>query len=320
LAYIAGWFVRIAAGRTPASRFTPLHLPGDPLPEKPESAMAATTLKSKAAEAAAYLRSMAAARPSTGILTGTGLGEIATTMRAPAIFDYADIPHFPRPTVAGHSGRLAIGDIGGNPVMLFQGRLHLYEGYSPEQVTFPVRVMQELGVGSLIVTNAAGGLNPAFAPGDIMLITDHINLTGDNPLAGPNEDGWGPRFPDMTAAYDPGMIAAAQRAAAAAGIPVHRGVYAGLRGPSLETPAESRYLKIIGAAAVGFSTVHEVITAVHGGMTVLGASIITNVNDPDRPVPATLEDIIAVARRATPALERLLRRLMGELKDETPPR
>ena len=199
--------------------------------------------------------------------------------------------------------------------MAMQGRFHLYEGYSPAEVTFPIRVMQALGVRRLIVTNAAGGLNPAFRPGDMMLITDHINLTGENPLTGPNIDQWGLRFPDMSRAYDRKLIAMAEKAAQAAGIPIHKGVYVGLKGPSMETPAETRFLKSAGAEAVGFSTVQEVIAAVHGGMQVLGISIITNVNDPDRPVPAALEDIIAIARRATPFLEKLLVGIMGSLDD-----
>ena len=199
--------------------------------------------------------------------------------------------------------------------MAMQGRFHLYEGYSPAEVTFPIRVMQALGVRRLIVTNAAGGLNPAFRPGDMMLITDHINLTGENPLTGPNVDLWGPRFPDMSQAYDRKLIALAEKAAQAAGIPIRKGVYVGLKGPSMETPAEIRFLKSAGAEAVGFSTVQEVIAAVHGGMQVLGISIITNVNDPDRPVPAALEDIIAIARRATLSLEKLLEGIMRHLDD-----
>jgi purine-nucleoside phosphorylase len=199
--------------------------------------------------------------------------------------------------------------------MAMQGRFHLYEGYSPAEVTFPIRVMQALGVRRLIVTNAAGGLNPAFRPGDMMLITDHINLPGENPLTGPNVDLWGLRFPDMSQAYDRKLIALAEKAAKTAGIPIRKGVYVGLKGPSMETPAETRFLKSAGAEAVGFSTVHEVIAAVHGGMQVLGISIITNVNDPDRPVPAALEDIIAIARRATPSLEKLLEGIMRHLDD-----
>jgi purine-nucleoside phosphorylase len=188
-----------------------------------------------------------------------------------------------------------------------QGRFHLYEGYTPLEVTFPIRVMQQLGVKILIVSNAAGGLNPEFNPGDIMLITDHINLTGTNPLIGPNVDSWGIRFPDMTRAYDKTLIAAAERVAKAAGKSLQKGVYAGLTGPSLETPSEVKFLQTIGAEAVGFSTVQEVIAAVHSGMRVLGLSTITNVHNPDDPVPAAVEDIIEVARGATPLLETIMK-------------
>ena len=263
-------------------------------------------LKRKASETAAFLRARIGAPPETGLLTGTGLGEAAAALQVSAAFDYKDIPHFPIATAPSHAGRLVFGTLHGCPVMVMQGRFHLYEGYSPAEVTFPIRVMQEIGVRRLVATNAAGGLNLAFRPGDIMLIRDHINLTGANPLVGPNADGWGVRFPDMTCAYDRDLIARAEQTAAQAGIRLRQGVYVGLRGPCLETPAETRFLKAIGAEAVGFSTVQEVIAAVHAGMKVLGISVITNVNDPDHPAPATLEEIIAVARHAAPDLEQLL--------------
>lgn len=269
----------------------------------------------KAAETAAFLSARIAASPRTGWIAGTGLGEAAGSLRVSAAFDYRDIPHFPAATVQGHAGRLLFGDIEGRPVVVMQGRFHLYEGYSPAQVAFPVRVMQAVGVRRLVATNAAGGLNPAFRTGDLMVITDHINLTGENPLAGPNVSAWGPRFPDMTRAYDRRLIARAGDAARAADIPFRAGVYAGLKGPSLETPAETRFLRTIGVDAVGFSTVLEVIAAVHGGMEVLGLSIITNVNDPDCPVPATLEDIVAAARRAAPVLAKLLAGVLRQCDD-----
>jgi purine-nucleoside phosphorylase len=273
------------------------------------------SLKDTAVETAAYLRSRIGHPPSTGILTGTGLGDAAGGLHVSTAFEYRDIPHFPVSTVQSHAGKLLSGVMAGRSVLVMQGRCHLYEGYSPAEVTFPIRVMQELGVRRVIVTNAAGGLNPAFVPGDLMIITDHINLTGANPLIGSNEDSWGPRFPDMTCAYDRDLIELAENAAASSGIPLRKGVYAGLKGPSLETPAETRFLKTIGAEAVGFSTVQEVIAAVHGGMKVLGISIITNANDPDRPVPATVNEIIAVARRAAPDLEKLLTGVMRQLDD-----
>jgi purine-nucleoside phosphorylase len=210
---------------------------------------------------------------------------------------------------------LLIGEIQGCAVMVMQGRFHLYEGYSPLEVTFPIRVMQELGVKILILTNAAGGLNTAFNAGDIMLITDHINLTGSNPLIGPNEDRWGIRFPDMSAAYDKALTSIAANVAQSAGLPIRRGVYVGLKGPSLETPAEIRFLKTIGAEAVGFSTVQEVIAAVHAGMRVLGLSTITNVHDPENPIPATVEDIIEVAKTAAPVLEKIIRKVVEKINE-----
>jgi purine-nucleoside phosphorylase len=269
----------------------------------------------KAEQAAAFLRERVPSPVQVGLLTGTGLGEAASGMQVAAAFDYADIPHFPVPTVPSHAGRLLVGDIHGRAVMLFQGRLHLYEGWSPAEVAFPIRLLQALGVRRLVVTNAAGGLNPAFRPGEIMRIDDHINLTGANPLIGPNEERWGARFPDMSAAYDRRLMASAERAAAGAGIRLRRGTYAGLKGPSLETPAEIRFLRTIGADAVGFSTVMEVIAAVHGRMRVLGLAVITNVHDPDRPEPASVEAIIATARQAAPRIERLVNGVLGLIDD-----
>jgi purine-nucleoside phosphorylase len=268
-----------------------------------------------AVEAARFLNARISVAPRTGWIVGTGLGEATGALRVRMAFDYRSIPHFPLATVQSHAGRLLFGDIEDRPVAVMQGRLHLYEGYSPADVTFPVRVMQEMGVRRLVVTNAAGGLNPTFLKGDVMVITDHINLTGENPLTGPNPAAWGPRFPDMTQAYDRGLIALSETAARTAGIPIRRGVYIGLKGPSLETPAETRFLKASGADAVGFSTVLEVIAAVHAGMQVLGLSTITNLNDPDYPIPATLEDIVAVARQTAPYIEALLGAVMRQLDD-----
>jgi purine-nucleoside phosphorylase len=202
----------------------------------------------------------------------------------------------------------------GRAAVVFQGRFHLYEGYPPRDVVYPIRVMQALGVRILIVTNAAGGLNPGFQPGDIMRISDHINLTGENPLVGPNEPEWGVRFPDMSCVYDPGLADQVQNAARTLGWSLQNGVYAGLKGPSLETPAEIRFLTTIGADAVGLSTVQEVIAAVHADMRILGLSVITNVNHPDRPVPATLEEIIAVADQAAPRLARLIHHFLERLE------
>lgn len=267
------------------------------------------------AETAAFLRTRTPAPPRIALVAGTGLGDATGVLRVAAAFDYRSIPHFPTATVQSHAGRLLFGDVHGRPVAVMQGRFHLYEGYSPAEVAFPIRVMRELGARTLVVTNAAGGLNPEFRPGDLMAITDHINLTGENPLAGPNVAAWGPRFPDMTRVYDRGLIDTAHSAALSARIAIRTGVYAGLRGPCLETPAEARFLRMAGADAVGFSTVAEVIAAIHGGMRVLGLSVITNANDPDHPVPATVEDIIAVAQGAAPALETLLAGIMEQMDD-----
>jgi len=273
--------------------------------------------KQKVDETADFLKSRIVSPPTVGLLTGTGLGESVESMSITAELDYCDIPHFPISTVQSHLGRMLFGDMNGCSVVVLQGRFHLYEGYSPCEVSYPIRVMQALGVKTLILSNAAGGLNPGFEPGDIMVIADHINLTGANPLIGPNEEGWGIRFPDMSRAYDPKLISMAQDVAASAGINLRKGVYAGLKGPSLETPAEVRFLKTIGAEAVGFSTVQETIAAVHAGMRVLGFSIITNVHDPDNPAPATLEEIIAVAKTATSVLDKIknsvAERLNGQL-------
>jgi purine-nucleoside phosphorylase len=273
--------------------------------------------KQKVDETADFLKSRIVSPPTVGLLTGTGLGESVESMSITTELDYRDVPHFPISTVQSHLGRMLFGDMNGCSAVVLQGRFHLYEGYSPCEVTYPIRVMQALGVKTLILSNAAGGLNPGFEPGDIMMIADHINLTGANPLIGPNEESWGIRFPDMSRAYDPKLITMAQSVATTAGINLQKGVYAGLKGPSLETPAEIRFLKTIGAEAVGFSTVQETIAAVHAGMRVLGFSIITNVHDPDNPAPATLEEIIAVAKTATSVLDEIINsvaeRLNGQL-------
>lgn len=259
-----------------------------------------------AAQAAQFLTDLMHEPPRKAVLAGTGLGEMANAFETEASIPYTDIPHFPAATVQSHAGRLVAGRLDGQPLIVLQGRFHLYEGYSPLAVTFPIRVLQALGVHTLVLTNASGGLNPGFAAGDIMVIADHLNLTGANPLIGPNDDRWGVRFPDLTAAYTPALQQAALRAAASHGISVQQGVYAGLKGPSLETPAEMRYLRTAGADAVGFSTVMEAIAAVHGGMQVLGLSTITNMCQPDNPLPADVEGIIAVAEAAAPRLGALV--------------
>ena len=267
--------------------------------------------QSQVEEAAAYLGRQAG-KADIGIMTGTGLGESIGCISVKATAAYETIPHFPVSTVQSHYGRMVAGDIHGQSVLAMQGRFHLYEGYSAKAVAFPIRVMQAMGVQTLILSNAAGGINPGFAAGDIMMIADHINLTGDNPLSGPNVDAWGPRFPDMTAVYDPALMQTAEKAGDAAGFPLQRGVYVGLKGPSLETPAETRYLRQIGGDAVGLSTVMEAIAGAHAGMRILGLSTITNINDPDRPEPASVDSIIAVAEQAAPTHARIIEAVAQE--------
>ena len=271
------------------------------------------TYRKQVKEAFSFIKSKSPAAPSAGILTGTGLSNILDTIENPLVLDYSDIPHFPVSTADSHTGQLVLGDIGGRPVMALQGRFHLYEGYSPRQVTFPVRVMQQLGVETLILSNAAGGICPGFEAGQIMIISDHINLTGQNPLTGPNEDDWGLRFPDMTKVYDKELAGIARSAADSLSIPVQKGVYAGLTGPSLETPSETRFLRTIGADAVGFSTIMEAIAGVHAGMRILGLSLITNINDPDNPEPTTLEGVLETARKTVPSFTRLLHQVLLNL-------
>ena len=264
-------------------------------------------------EAAAYVENHLAGSAATAVATGTGLSESLMQMAAQGAIDYRQIPHFPVSTVESHTGRIVFGRLNDCPVLVLQGRFHLYEGYSARRVAFPVRVLQALGVKNLILTNAAGGLCPDFAAGDLMAICDHINLTGENPLVGANSENWGLRFPDMSAVYDPDLMAGAAAAARKAGIDLQKGVYAGLKGPSLETPAELRFIRQIGADAVGLSTVMEVIAAVHAQMRVCGISIITNIADPDHPAPATLEAIIRAAQQAAPKLGELIFHLVREI-------
>jgi len=258
--------------------------------------------RSRVLEAVQFIKSRIGQPAAVGMITGTGLGESAAAIPMELSLAYDEIPGFLKTTTESHPGRLLAGVLQGRRIIVLQGRLHLYEGRTPAEITFPVRVLQELGVCHLIITNAAGGLNPEFKPGDIMAITDHINLTGANPLIGPHAEMWGDRFPDMTAAYDGNLMRLAQTAAQAGGISLRQGVYAGLTGPSLETPAEVRFLKTIGADAVGFSTIQEVIAAVQAHMRILGFAVITNVHDPQRPVAATAAEIIAQAREAAPKL------------------
>jgi len=252
-------------------------------------------------------------RPDAAIILGTGLGRLAVEIDAHAVIEYADIPGFPLSTVESHTGRLLCGTLGSKTVIAMQGRFHRYEGYSLRKVTFPVRVMRALGADSLIVSNACGGLNPLWSAGDLMLIADHINLLGDSPLIGPNDDRLGPRFPDLSAPYDSALRELARRVAAEKGITLREGVYVAVTGPNLETRAEYRFLRAIGADVVGMSTVPEVVVAIHAGMRVLGLSIITDMCLPDALEPATVERIIAVANRAEPRLTALVRGVLERM-------
>ncbi len=272
-----------------------------------------TSFRQKVAETAAYINSHIDPSPVLGFLTGTGLSETLTDLDILHTFNYQDLPHFPKTTVESHKGCLVYGTIGGKPMLVFQGRFHLYEGYSPQEVTFPVRLLQELKVKTLIISNAAGGINLNFIPGDIMLIQDHINLTGKNPLLGPEEPDWGLRFPDMTQVYDKKLSQLAQASAEATGVTLRQGIYAGLLGPSLETPSETRHLKLIGSDAVGFSTIMEAIAGVQAGMKLLGLSLITNINDPDAPEQTTLEGVVETAGKASKKMNLLLTHLIGQL-------
>jgi len=269
--------------------------------------------KNKVLEATAFVQSKMPVSPLIGLQVGTGLGDSVDGMEEVISIEYKEIPHFAVSTVPTHHGRLLYGQLGGKAVVVMQGRFHHYEGYSMQEITFPIRVMQQVGVRTLVLSNAAGGINSAFDVGDIMVITDHINLTGNNPLVGPNIDEWGLRFPDMSQVYDRDLIALAEKAALENGIRVQKGVYAGLPGPSLETGAEIRFLKTIGADAVGLSTIPEVIAAVHGGMVILGLSVITNMNIPDDFKPAKVEEIIWVAERTAPRLQAIIRGMIEKL-------
>jgi purine-nucleoside phosphorylase len=252
-------------------------------------------------------------KPRVGIILGTGLGGLAEEIQAEASFPYAELPHFPVSSVQSHAGRLVCGNLSGQTVMAMEGRIHAYEGYSLKQITFPVRVMKALGCEVLIVTNAAGGMNPQYAKGDLMIIEDHINLMGDNPLIGKNDDRLGIRFPDMCHPYDPQLIAAAQKVALEERVPAHKGVFVAVTGPNLETRAEYRFLRLIGADAVGMSTVPEAIVAVHAGLRTLGISIITDMCLPDALEPVSLPEIIATANAAEKKLRVLVKRVLREL-------
>jgi purine-nucleoside phosphorylase len=272
-----------------------------------------TELRKQIDEAVAFLRSKTNFRPSIGIILGTGLGGLAREIKPELVVDYGDIPLFPISTVESHHGKLIFGTLAGKHVVAMQGRFHYYEGYTMQQVTFPVRVMKFLGVSTLLISNAAGGLNPQFSRGAIMVITDHINLLGDNPLIGPNDDSLGPRFPDMSEPYNKQLVVLAERVALDLKIRTERGVFVAVPGPNLETRAEYRFLRFIGADAVGMSTVPENIVANHMGMRVLGFSIITDECFPDALQPANVEEIIAVASNTEPKLTAIMKGVVEKL-------
>jgi purine-nucleoside phosphorylase len=265
------------------------------------------------ADAVRAVKTRTAIVPDVAVILGTGLGALAKELRADASIPYPDVPGFATSTVETHAGRLLLGTLGGRRVAMMQGRFHRYEGYTLQQVAFPVRVLKGLGAKTLIVSNVSGGMHPLWATGDLVLISDHINLLGDNPLVGPNVDAEGPRFPDMSAAYDPELRRLARAVALDNKIVLREGVYVAVPGPNLETRAEYRMLRAMGADLVGMSTVPEVITAVHQGMRVLGLSIITDNCLPDALEPTSVEQIIAVARGAEPRLAAVVRGVLERL-------
>lgn len=271
--------------------------------------------------AAAYIRERISQQPAVGLILGSGLSPLAESIEDALRIPYTHIPHFPLSTVEGHAGQLVIGQLAGVQVCAMQGRFHFYEGYTPQQITFPVRVMRRLGVRTLIVTNAAGGLNPTFQAGDLMLIEDHLNfvgMAGNHPLYGPNVDAFGLRFPSMTRAYSPRLRALLLETAAELGIPVRQGIYAMVAGPSFETPAEVRYLRHTGADAVGMSTAPEVTVAHHAGMEVLGISSITNVavDALDSAADTTHTEVLITGAEIVPRLTRLLMGVLGKIRGD----
>ena len=267
-------------------------------------------------QAADAVRTRTSYRPRVGLILGSGLNDLADSVQKSDIIPYADLPNWPISTVQGHAGRLVIGELDGQIVLVMQGRIHFYEGYSMSQITLPVRVMQRLGLEMLIVTNAAGGVNDNFVPGDVMLITDNLNLmgmTGANPLMGPNIDELGPRFPDMSQAYDRELMGIARLVASQENVQLREGVYCGLSGPSFEGPADLRFLRMIGADAVGMSTVPEVIVARHGGTRVLGFSGISNKANLDGSTVTTHDEVIEAGKTISPKIETIIRGVLRAL-------
>ncbi len=273
-----------------------------------------TLMRTMIEEAVSHIRTVTDVQPGIGIILGTGLGGLVTDIAVEAVLEYKDIPHFPISTVESHHGKLIFGTLAGKPVVAMQGRFHYYEGYTLKQVTFPVRVMHALGVHTLLISNAVGGLNPVFRRGDVMMIWDHINLIGDNPLIGPNDDTLGPRFPDMSEPYDNDLMRIAEDVALRQGIALKTGVLVSVAGPNLETRAEYRFLRAIGADAVGMSTIPENIVAVHMGMKVLAFSIITDECFPDALEAVDVPAIIRTANEAEPKLRAIMTGVISRLE------
>lgn len=271
-------------------------------------------LKDKVNEASSFIQSKCELSPQIGIILGTGLGRLVNRIQEQTVIPYSKIPYFATSTAPGHAGNLLMGKIADKNVVAMQGRFHLYEGYSLEEITFPIRVMGAVGVKILIESNAAGGMNKNFKGGQVMIITDHINFTGENPLIGPNDEALGPRFPDMSEPYDESLIGLTEEIALKENIPSHRGVYIGVTGPNFETKAEYRFFHLIGADAVGMSTVPEVIVAKHSGLRVLGISCITDMCIPDRLEPVDFRKVIEVANRAEPQITKLVERVIREIE------
>lgn len=266
-------------------------------------------------EAAAAVRARTRVRPAVGIILGTGLGDFADALAVDAVIPFSEIPHFPVSTVEGHAGELHAGTLAGHPVAVMKGRVHYYEGYTMRQVAFPVRVLKALGCSTLVITNAVGGMNPDMPAGSIVVTTDHINLMGDSPLIGPNDDALGPRFPDMSEPYSRALVALAERVALEQRVPLQRAVFVGVHGPNLETAAEYRFLRWIGADVVGMSLVPENLAAVHGGQRVLALNVVTDACLPDALEPASIPAILAVAGRAAPSLIRLVTEVIRRLEE-----
>ena len=265
------------------------------------------------AEAISYIKKNTDIKPEIGIILGTGLGGLADDVEVETTLSYKDIPHFPISTVETHEGKLLFGKLAGKSVVAMQGRFHYYEGYSMKQITFPVRVMAKIGVKTLLISNACGGMNPTYSRGDIMIIEDHINLIGDNPLIGPNLDEFGPRFPDMSEPWSKDLIFLAERIAIENKIKFQKGVFVAVSGPNLETRAEYRFLHMIGADCVGMSTVPENIVAIHCGIRVLGLSVVTDECFPDSLQPVNLEEIIETANQAEPKLTLIMKKVIERI-------